>query len=59
MVKRPFFSRYLESEKAAELAASGADRAGAPATPKYPSDADDPVLQTLKWPSDTDEPKGL
>ncbi len=55
MVKKPFFSRFLETEKAAELAVATPDVAGASGkTAKYPSDKDE-EYQTLKYPSDTDE----
>ncbi len=57
MVKKPFFSRYLESESTAELAAAQRDLGGAAATAKYPSDTDE-IIYTLQWPSDNDEPKG-
>ncbi len=55
MVKKPFFSRFLETEKAAELAVATPDVAGAAArTLKYPSDKDE-EYQTMKYPSDGDE----
>ena len=55
MVKKPFFSRFLETEKPADLAVATADVAGAAAkTNKWPSDKDE-EYQTMKYPSDADE----
>ncbi len=55
MVKKPFFSRFLESEKTAELAVATPDVAGAAdKTNKYPSDKDE-YYPTMKYPSDGDE----
>jgi hypothetical protein len=55
MVKKPFFSRFLESEKSADLTVANRDVAGAAGkTNKYPSDKDEEI-QTMKYPSDGDE----
>ena len=54
MKTKPFFARFLETEKAAELQLRAPVAAGAAGTPKYPSDTDD---ITLKYPSDADEPR--
>lgn len=53
MNKKPFFVRFLESEKAAELPVAAPEQAGA-RTLKYPSDSDESAV-TLKYPSDGDE----
>ena len=55
MSVKPFFARFLESEKAAELPVSTVEKAGAEtATKKWPSDKDE-YVQTMKYPSDGDE----
>ena len=56
MVKKPFFSRFLESEKSAELPVATPDTTAGAAdkTTKWPSDKDE-YAQTMKYPSDADE----
>ena len=53
MFTKPFFARFLENEKAAELPVTSPATGGAETkTKKYPSDNDE---MTLKYPSDGDE----
>jgi len=55
MVKKPFFSRFLETEKPADLAVATPDVAGAAdKTYKWPSDKDEYAM-TMKYPSDGDD----
>ncbi len=54
MVKKPFFSRFLESEKVAELPVATPDTTAGAQTNKWPSDKDE-YPPTMKYPSDTDE----
>ena len=55
MQTKPFFARFLENEKAAELPVTATATGGAESkTKKYPSDTDE-VTVTLKYPSDEDE----
>jgi hypothetical protein len=55
MVKKPFFSRFLETEKPADLAVVTPGVAGAAdKTNKWPSDKDEQYI-TKKYPSDDDE----